>query len=219
MYLLRMCAWLCLTWPLPWPLPLRHYCFNISSPDTLHVPYQTIPTCISSIIIQSSIVTAFSIEPPSPLFGEDSPNEVVPRPIRGIMTTYGYVLPDPATPNRLSVWFTGGTVEVDDEADSDEWRRVFGDDTSSDAAQIGPMAPPRPGPSLSERAKLLAAKLLLGASVPQGMEEDGSMNFKLRRPVGGHGSAYVDILYLDDTLRIMQGHHGSVYVVARVPGT
>jgi hypothetical protein len=81
------------------------------------------------------------------------------------------------------------------------------------------MAPPRPGPSLSERAKLLAAKLLLGATVPQGMEEDGSMNFKLRRPVGGHGSAYVDMLYLDDTLRIMQGHHGSVYVMARVPGS
>jgi len=178
-----------------------------------------------------NIVTAFSIEPPSPLFGDNSPNSVVVRPIRGIMTTYGYVLPDPGTPNRLSVWFTGGTVEVDDEGDSDEWRRIFGDDDAAAAAAAtdagasqgsgggGPMAPPRPGPSLSERAKLLAAKLLLGATVPQGMEEDGSMNFQLRRPVGGHGSAYVDILYLDDTLRIMQGHHGSVYVMARVPGS
>ena len=167
-----------------------------------------------------SIVTAFSIEPTSDLFGDDSPNRAVVRPIRGIMTTYGYVLPDPSTPNRLSVWFTGGTVEVDDEGDAKEWRRIFGDDdATTDASQGGPMAPPRPGPSLSERAKLLAAKLLLGATVPQGMEEDGSMNFKLRRPVGGHGSAYVDMLYLDDTLRIMQGHHGSVYVMARVPGS
>ena len=103
------------------------------------------------------------------------------------MTTFGYVLPDPSTPNRLSVWFTGGTIEVDDETDLDEWKRILGDDEAASVAtaQSGPMAPPRPGPSLSEKAKLLAAKLLLGASVPKGLEEDGSMNFKLNRPVGG----------------------------------
>ena len=167
-----------------------------------------------------NIVTAFSIEPASPLFGDNSPNATVVRPIRCIMTTYGYILPDPSTPNRLSVWFTGGTVEVDDEGDADEWKRIFGGSSAAAAAaNAGPMAPPRPGPSLSERAKMLAAKLLLGASVPHGMEEDGSMSFKLKRPVGGHGSTYVDTIYLDDTLRIMQGHHGSLFVMARVPGS
>ena len=170
-----------------------------------------------------NIVTAFSIEPASPLFGDHSPNATVTRPIRGIMTTYGYILPDPSTSNRLSVWFTGGTVEVDDEGDADEWKRIFGGNSAAAAAaaaaNAGPMAPPRPGPSLSERAKMLAAKLLLGASVPHGMEEDGSMSFNLKRPVGGHGSTYVDTIYLDDTLRIMQGHHGSLFVMARVPGS
>mmetsp|Transcript_5559 Transcript_5559/g.13341 ORF Transcript_5559/g.13341 Transcript_5559/m.13341 type:complete len:344 (-) Transcript_5559:882-1913(-) len=171
-----------------------------------------------------NIVTAFSIEPDyDGMLGENSPNATVSRPIRGIMTTYGYILPDPSTPNRLSVWFTGGTVEVDDEDDADEWKRIFGGDTTGTAAgaaaDAGPMAPPRPGPSLSERAKMLAAKLLLGASVPHGMEDDGSMSFQLKRPVGGHGSTYVDTIYLDDTLRIMQGHHGSLYVMARVPGS
>ena len=170
-----------------------------------------------------NIVTAFSIEPASTEFGGNSPNATVSRPIRGIMTTYGYILPDPSTPNRLSVWFTGGTVEVDDEDDADEWKRIFGGDTTGTAAgaaaDAGPMAPPRPGPSLSERAKMLAAKLLLGASVPHGMEDDGSMSFQLKRPVGGHGNTYVDTIYLDDTLRIMQGHHGSLYVMARVPGS
>ena len=171
-----------------------------------------------------NIVTAFSIEPASSSFGDNSPNATVSRPIRGIMTTDGYILPDPSTPNRLSVWFTGGTVEVDDEDDADEWKRIFGGDTGTAAgagaaADAGPMAPPRPGPSLSERAKMLAAKLLLGASVPHGMEDDGSMSFQLKRPVGGHGSTYVDTIYLDDTLRIMQGHHGSLYVMARVPGS
>lgn len=172
-----------------------------------------------SLLRTYNIVTAFSIEPASPLFGENSPNSTVTRPIRGIMTTYGYILPDPSTPNRLSVWFTGGTVEVDDEGDADEWKLIFGGSSAAAAANAGPMAPPRPGPSLSERAKMLAAKLLLGASVPHGMEEDGSMSFKLKRPVGGHGSTYVDTIYLDDTLRIMQGHHGSLFVMARVPGS
>lgn len=70
---------------------------------------------------------------------------------------------------------------------------------------------------MQERAKLLAAKLLLGATVEEEMAADGSFSFELSRPVGGHGSAYVDVLYLDDTLRIMRGHHGSLYVLARVP--
>ena len=172
-----------------------------------------------SLLRTYNIVTAFSIEPASPLFGENSPNATVARPIRGIMTTYGYILPDPSTPNRLSVWFTGGTVEVDDEGDADEWKRIFGGSSAAAAANAGPMAPPRPGPSLSERAKMLAAKLLLGATVPHEMEDNGSMQFQLKRPVGGHGSTYVDTIYLDDTLRIMQGHHGSLFVMARVPGS
>eukprot|EP00957_Ditylum_brightwellii_P167733 12769225-Ditylum_brightwellii.AAC.1 len=42
------------------------------------------------------------------------------------MTNYGYTLPDPRIPNRLSVWFTGGTIEVNDEEyDIEEWRRIF----------------------------------------------------------------------------------------------
>ncbi|KAL7545742.1 hypothetical protein ACHAWF_009097 [Thalassiosira exigua] len=48
------------------------------------------------------IVTAFVIEPYSPSFGPSSPNVVVREPIRGIMTTYGYALPDPDEPDRLS---------------------------------------------------------------------------------------------------------------------
>ncbi len=69
---------------------------------------------------------------------------------------------------------------------------------------------------LYEKARLLAARLLLGAEVPEGMDPDGSMRFKLNRPIGGHGTAYVDVLYLDETLRVVRGHHGSLFVFSRV---
>ena len=42
------------------------------------------------------------------------------------MTTYGYILPDPAVPNRLSIWFTGGRIEPNDDSnDQREWKRLF----------------------------------------------------------------------------------------------
>ena len=58
-----------------------------------------------------------------------------------------------------------------------DWKRAFGG-----------VVPKR---QLQEKARILAAKLLLGATVPEKMEEDGSMNFYFSRPVGGHGTAYV----------------------------
>lgn len=130
---------------------------------------------------------------------------VVPKPIRGILTNHGYALPDPNVPNRLSIWFSGGALEVQDEpADLDEWKRVF------DFA----CAPER---NLREYASILAARLLLGALLPAEMEDDGTISFTLKNPIGGHGCAYCDIVYMDEDLRIMRGHHGSVYVCSRVP--
>jgi hypothetical protein len=123
-------------------------------------------------------VSAFTIEPSSPQFGPLSPNKTVYRPLRGIMTTYGYVLPNPTTPNRLSIWFSSGRLEVNEEDNNNkEWKKAFGG-----------LVPKR---QLQEKARILAAKLLLGATVPDKMEEDGSMNFYFSRPVGGHGTAYV----------------------------
>lgn len=69
---------------------------------------------------------------------------------------------------------------------------------------------------LQEKARVLAAKLLLGATVPSKMEDDGTMEFELTRPIGGHGTAYTDVLFLDKSLRIVQGHRGSLFVMTRV---
>jgi len=148
------------------------------------------------------VVAAFTIEPPLASF-PDAPNKDVHRPIKGIMTTFGYSLPDPEVPNRHSIWFTGGRIEPNnDPADIFEWKRLF------------TLHPPRH--SWGEKAKLLAVKLLMGATVPESMAEDGSMEFAFTRPLGGHGLAYVDVIYLDETLRIVRGQRGTIMVFSRL---
>lgn len=127
---------------------------------------------------------------------------VVPRPLKGVISSQGFCVPDPGVPNRLSVWFIGGKLQVEVENDLEEWKRVF--DQS--------MAPRRETKAM---AQFLAAKLLLGASVPEKLGDDGTMSYQLNRPIGGHGSAYVDVVYCDESLRILRGHQGSIYVSIR----
>mmetsp|Transcript_2995 Transcript_2995/g.4531 ORF Transcript_2995/g.4531 Transcript_2995/m.4531 type:complete len:484 (+) Transcript_2995:92-1543(+) len=158
----------------------------------------------SAVLREYNIVTAFTIEPHLADF-PNAPNKHVRRAIKGIMTTYGYVLPDPTTPNRLSIWFTGGRIEPNNNVhDEREWNRLFKRD--------------HPGRVLSERIRLLAASLLMGAEAPTKLNDDGSMSFEFTRPLGGHGIAYLDVIYLDNTLRIVRGHRGTIFAFVRVPG-
>jgi hypothetical protein len=151
------------------------------------------------------IITAFTIEPGHELAAyPNAPNKDVFRSIKGIMTTYGYSLPDPKTADRHSIWFTGGSMEPNsDPADVVRWKKLF------------TLHPPKH--TFGEKAKLLAVKLLMGATVPDGMDENGRMEFVFTRPLGGHGMAYVDVVYLDDTLRIVRGHRGTIMVFSRLP--
>jgi hypothetical protein len=149
------------------------------------------------------IVAAFTIESNLAAF-PDAPNKDVHRPIKGIMTTYGYSLPDPNVPNRHSIWFTGGRIEPNNNpSDIIDWKRLF------------TLHPPKH--TFGEKAKLLAVKLLMGATVPKEMLADGSMEYSFTRPLGGHGMAYVDVVYLDETLRIVKGHRGTTFVFSRLP--
>ena len=122
------------------------------------------------------------------------------------MTNYAYTLPDPSIPGRLSIWFTGGTIEpADEDAKSVKaWKQVFGSlqpDKSED-------------PPGADRARQMAQNILLGA-VSEPMDEEGMIGFHLKRPIGGHSSAFCDIVYTDDDLRVMRGHSGSIYLFQR----
>lgn len=165
----------------------------------------------TSVLRRYDIVTAFTIEPENPASEEDShgsmthSNKGITRPIKGIMTTHGYVLPDPVIKNRLSIWFTGGSLEVnDDDVDLQEWARIF---TPSNL----------PKRQLKQRAKLFAARALMGATPAGAMQSDGSISYEFKRPLGGHGSTYIDVLYIDDTLRVAEGNRGGLYVFVRIP--
>lgn len=145
--------------------------------------------------------------------------------MRGILTNYGYALPDPTHPNRKSIWFTGGTIESAQDHSLDEWKRIFGATTASKDKSNEIAEDQADGASSSasnrsckqtsfaeaEKARMLASKIMLGA-VHEPMDSRGVVGFHLKRPIGGHGSAYCDVIYMDEDVRIMRGHSGSIYV-------
>mmetsp|Transcript_49230 Transcript_49230/g.73399 ORF Transcript_49230/g.73399 Transcript_49230/m.73399 type:complete len:531 (-) Transcript_49230:377-1969(-) len=150
-----------------------------------------------------NIVTAFTIEAHMADY-PNAPNKRVRRPIKGIMTNCAYALPDPTVPNRFSIWFSGGKMEPNNDVnDIREWKRFFGVDL--------------PGRNLGERLKLLAFNLMMGAEPAQGMQEDGTLEYNFTRPIGGHGVAYIDVIYLDETLRVVRGQRGTIFVHSRIP--
>ena len=175
--------------------------------------------CASSLILTShlaslySIVVALTINASQTRRGEtvnagdiDKKDDyVVRRPLRCLLTNHGHCLPDPNVPNRLSVWFTGGSLELQDETENlEEWKHLFDQDEV-------------PRRDLSELARVLAARVLLGAQIPEGMEEDGRLSYSLKRPIGGHGKVFCDVLYSDENLRIARGHNGTIFVFTKVP--
>jgi hypothetical protein len=153
------------------------------------------------------------------------------------MAVKGYVLPDPNTPNRLTVWFTGGKLcpaklasndndDSDEEDDDIQSRKRKSKQTVSKKAddddEYGGFAEwtalfskGKWRKTLGERARAMAAKLLLGADIPNKMEDDGHMEYSLHRPVGGHSKVYVEVMYLDEDILIMRGHRGTIYAMAR----
>jgi hypothetical protein len=159
----------------------------------------------NSIVTALTLVSGQDIQ--GNLAGSDSfnPSTQLKRPIKALLTNTGYCIPDPEVPNRLTIWFTGGSLEVQDEsADLSEWTRIF------DQRYL-------PNRSLRERARLVASKVMLGAEVQEGISSDGTMRYSLKHPIGGHGRVFVEVLYSDDSFRIVKGHRGSILVFNRVP--
>ena len=151
---------------------------------------------------------AFTIEPGQTRCGEEASDgdpACINRPIAGVLTNYGYCLPDPTVANRLSVWFSGGALEAEREEDADEWKRIFSEEGL-------------PNRGLRQFANVMAARFFLGAQL-EPMDGSGKISYTLHRPIGGHGQVFVDILYTDETLSILRGHHESIFVSARVPTT
>jgi len=164
-----------------------------------------------------NIIAAFTIQGQSEGGSLGDSQGVNPaRPIRGVMVNYGYSLPDPDRPRiARSIWFTGGTLEPADESDLEEWKRIFRGASRRHQGSDSSPAEPDDGAADEETARTLASRILLGAVSEPMDEETGVVGYHLLKPIGGHGSAYCDTLYLDNELKIMRGHAGSVYVFKR----
>jgi hypothetical protein len=160
----------------------------------------------NKVIRTYDIVTAFTIEAAKPETETDSPNIEINKPIKGLMTTNGYVLANPQKTDRLSIWFTGGAIECNGDCDEDtaRWKKLFGNKKV-------------PARQFWEKTRYFAANVLMGAKAAEKMEPDGKLSYSLERPIGGHDTAYVDLLYLDSTLRIARSHNGIIYAFGRVP--
>lgn len=163
------------------------------------------PTIVSITCVIYSTVTAFAIEPANPAFGPDSPNRMVDKRIEGLMTTQGYAISNPNHPNRLSVWFIGGSIEVNE--DTHRWKKVFASET----------LPKAQGGSFWDRNRLLKARSKMGASSSDYMEGDGKMSYHLKKPVAGHEISFVEIVFMDETILVMRAKTGVIYVSARIP--
>eukprot|EP00579_Thalassiosira_antarctica_P025844 CAMPEP_0202024768 /NCGR_PEP_ID=MMETSP0905-20130828/54838_1 /ASSEMBLY_ACC=CAM_ASM_000554 /TAXON_ID=420261 /ORGANISM="Thalassiosira antarctica, Strain CCMP982" /LENGTH=611 /DNA_ID=CAMNT_0048587491 /DNA_START=40 /DNA_END=1875 /DNA_ORIENTATION=- len=167
-----------------------------------------------------NIIASFTIEDTAEITSsEDAIQVQSKKPLRGILTNYGYVLPDPTLSDRKSIWFTGGTIEPAGDDSLDEWKKIFGSNSEDSVTKESKSPEIDTSKSQStieaEKARTLASKILLGA-VHEPMNNQGTVGFHLNKPIGGHGSAYCDIVYMDDELRVTRGHSGSIYVFKRV---
>lgn len=153
-----------------------------------------------------SIIASITILPKQTRQGETTNEKEgysVQRPIKALIRNHGYCLPDPNVRNRFTIWFSGGALELNDEEDLlKDWKELF------DEKDL-------PNRSVGEYARKIASKLLLGAHIPDCPDENGTLSYTLNRPIGGHGSVFIDDLYSDDSTRIVRGHHGSIFVFIR----
>lgn len=124
--------------------------------------------------------------------------------IKGVLQMDGYTLPNPSEDNRCSIWFTGGRCCAMNRQDAKQWQDVF-------RAEL-------PRVTMKERFNLWMARLIMGAQPSDGMLEDGSLACSLTKPIGGHKTAFQQVIHLDAKTRINVGNRGTAIVVSKMQG-
>lgn len=118
----------------------------------------------------------------------------------------GYCYPTPQNDDRLTVGFTTGTLRKSAKEDADYekdeklqklWEDTFGDIYSKADEQRGYL----------ESTMRWAMKFMLKMTMPT----DESMSYEMKRVMHG----YLDILFLDEEMRITRGNRGSVVIMEK----
>ena len=117
--------------------------------------------------------------------------------LKGIVCNKGVCYP--ADDNNLQVEFTGGTLTPTESQNLETWKKIFS----------------QPSPSkkgFSEQLMSVFLKFMFGLVPPQGMNlETGEISFTMKRSPKGR----LEVLYLDEELRITRGERGTILVCER----
>lgn len=119
-------------------------------------------------------------------------------PLKGIVRNLGVCYP--ADNKTLQVEFTGGTLTPQKSQNLSIWKDIF---SQTKASKKG----------LKEQLMSVFLKLMFGLVPPQGMNtETGEISFTMKRSPKGR----LEVLYLDEELRITRGEKGTVLVCERL---
>jgi hypothetical protein len=123
---------------------------------------------------------------------EDTPT------LKGIVHNFGIC--EPMNDKTLQVQFTGGSLTPKDKNEIETWEAIFGEQSQSTKR------------SLKEKLTASVLRMLFGIVPPQGMDlKTGEVTFRMKRSPKGK----LEMLYLDEELRITRGQRGTVLVCER----
>lgn len=124
-------------------------------------------------------------------------DERLPK-LAGVVRNIGVC--QPISDTVLKVKFTGGILAPQDPKKMDDWKAVFGEQRQ------------RSSKSLKEKLMSSVFRVIFGIVPPKTMNsETGEVSFTIHRPPKGN----LEILYLDEELRITRGERGTVLVCER----
>ncbi|WP_013322584.1 PAP/fibrillin family protein [Gloeothece verrucosa] len=119
--------------------------------------------------------------------------------IKGIVHNFGIC--EPKTDSSLQVQFTGSMMKPQEQQNLDVWKSLFNQQSKSS------------NKSWKEKVGAVMAKIMFGLVPPEQMNpKTGEVSFSMRRPPKGS----LDIIYVDEELRITRGEKGTVLVCQRL---
>ena len=121
--------------------------------------------------------------------------------LQGIVHNFGVC--EPTHDNVLQVQFTGGDLAPKEQNEMEAWKGIFREQSKPSRT------------SLKERLINSVLRMMFGIVPPQGMDhQTGRVSFKKQKSPKGK----LELLYLDEELRITRGNRGTVLVCERLLG-
>ena len=173
---------------------LGRLAFNLFQPADLQLLINRVTQPI--LPIQDGDKLTYNIEIEFTTLDENYPQ------LRGIVRNQGVC--SPQNEKTLQVQFIGGELAPLDPEDPESmkaWMSVFGDQKSKQSLNI------------AQKIQSFVGKLIFGLEPPQGIDrQTGKASFNMKKSPKGS----LEVLYLDEELRITRGNRGTVTACERI---